>query len=117
MLQITMPLAKCQYSRAGPDPKAVYHHSSTLRKWVLSSAVGNELVIECTVLGNSADEEGSSARLAHQFAEHVRVASSGKPPQVIPPRGNAKNVGIVESGRKRDVGAETPRYMRAWREV
>ncbi|KAF8533930.1 hypothetical protein BDD12DRAFT_897420 [Trichophaea hybrida] len=116
MLRITMPLSETHYSRARPEPTAEYCNAPSLRKWVLSSVVGEELVIECVALGNSADEKGSSDRLAHQFAEHVLVASSREPPRTVPPRGKAKGKQV---GR-RDGGsgsAGTQRYLKTWREV
>jgi hypothetical protein len=41
------------------------------------------LELVCHVLPNSAAEEGSAERLAHQFAEFVEVASKGTPPKFV----------------------------------
>jgi hypothetical protein len=80
---ITMKLAECQYSRAGPGKDDPYEDSPETENWVLGQCGHKGGILEMQVLcvGNSTGEVGSEARLAHQFAEHVLHASAAPPPK------------------------------------
>ncbi|KAI5850031.1 hypothetical protein BZA05DRAFT_400681 [Tricharina praecox] len=107
-LRVSMKLADCQFSVAGPEATSSYSDSPQLEQWVLKTTIhkGGELHMICKVLGNAFDEEGSGARLAHQFAEHVVHASSAPPPPYpsVPrnrcqhPRGRGGDLGYRGGG-------------------
>lgn len=100
---VHMRLDQVQFSKAGPESTAQYFDEPLLRDWALGvcGQTGGLLTFHCRVLGNSSEELGSGARLAHQFAEHVVCASSNPPPKVMPVGGR---------------GSKLPHVLRAMRE-
>ncbi|CCX32031.1 Protein of unknown function [Pyronema omphalodes CBS 100304] len=84
ILFITLPLEHCDFARAAPHKTADYFACPEFRRSVTNDAKGcDTLELVCHVLPNSAAEEGSAERLAHQFAEFVEVASKGTPPKFV----------------------------------
>jgi hypothetical protein len=81
MLAISMPRGRLAFSVAPGEISQMYSDAPGLRKdvceWLGARKV---LTFVCVVLGNSTNEEGSGARLAHQFSEHVVFSCSRPPP-------------------------------------
>ncbi|KAA8901861.1 hypothetical protein FN846DRAFT_956326 [Sphaerosporella brunnea] len=89
ILYIQMELAKCKFSDAEPHKIAQYLPSESVARMVSDHTMYHQesegvLRIQARCVKNSAEENGSDARLAHQFAEHVLYASSSLP-QKVPP--------------------------------